>query len=198
RRRRGRLSVRAVRLRTRRSAVPHLRHAADRYPPDRRAHHGVLPSVPAVSRARARARALGLPLPAADLAQLRAKVRALAENRPGTYRMLDATGAILYVGKAKRVRTRLLSYFRAEYPAEKASRILHASHDIEWDYTPSEFSAYLSELRQIRRYRPRFNVTLNRTRRSVLIKVGGGPAPRVYVGAGVVPGDLRAYGPFRS
>jgi excinuclease ABC subunit C len=151
-----------------------------------------------VSRARARARALGLPLPASDLAQLRAKVRALAENRPGTYRMLDATGGILYVGKAKRVRTRLLSYFRAEYPAEKASRILHASHDIQWDYTPSEFSAYLSELRQIRRYRPRFNVTLNRTRRSVLVKVGGGPAPRVYVGAGVAPGDLRAYGPFRS
>jgi excinuclease ABC subunit C len=125
-------------------------------------------------------------------------VRALAENRPGTYRMLDASGAILYVGKAKRVRTRLLSYFRAKYPQDKASRILYAAHDIQWDYTPSEFAAYLSELRQIRRYRPRFNVTANRTRRSVLVKVGGGPAPRIYVGAGVVPGDLRAYGPFRS
>lgn len=147
---------------------------------------------------RTRARALRLPLPATDLAQLRGRVRALAENRPGTYRMLDATGAVLYVGKAKRVRTRLLSYFRAKYPEDKASRILYAAHDIQWDYTPSEFSAYLSELKQIRRYRPRFNVALNRTRRSVLIKIGGGPAPRVYVGPGVVPGDLRAYGPFRS
>lgn len=147
---------------------------------------------------RARTRALRLPLPAADLGQLRARVRALAENRPGTYRMLDATGAVIYVGKAKRVRTRLLSYFRAQYPADKASRILYAAHDIQWDYTPSEFSAYLAELRQIRRWRPRFNVALNRTRRSVLIKIGGGPAPRIYVGAGVVPGDLRAYGPFRS
>ena len=47
-----------------------------------------------------------------------------------------------------------LTYFRAEYPDDKAARILYASHDITWDYTPSEFSAYLGELRQIKQYRP--------------------------------------------
>ena len=44
--------------------------------------------------------------------------------------MTDATGRVLYVGKAKRLRTRLLTYFRANYPDDKAARILHAAHDI--------------------------------------------------------------------
>jgi excinuclease ABC subunit C len=138
------------------------------------------------------------PIPSTDLDQLRRRVCALAENRPAVYRMVDAGGRILYVGKAKRLRTRLLTYFRAEYPADKAARILYAATDILWDYVPSDFAAYLGELRQIRRYRPYFNFRGNRTRRSVLIKVSGGPAPRVYAGGTVGRGDLRCYGPFRS
>jgi excinuclease ABC subunit C len=137
-------------------------------------------------------------LPATDLQQLRQRIRARAENRPAVYRMLDADGRIIYVGKAKRLRTRLLTYFRAEYPDDKAARILHTSHDITWDYTPSEFSAYLGELRQIKQYRPHFNYRGNLTRRSVFIKVSRGPAPRVYAGEVVTRDDARCYGPFRS
>jgi excinuclease ABC subunit C len=112
--------------------------------------------------------------------------------------MTDEGGRILYVGKAKRLRTRLLSYFRAEYPADKAARILYASHDITWDYAPSEFAAYLGELRQIKQYRPYFNHHGNVTRRAVFIKVSGGPAPKVYVGGTIARDDARCYGPFRS
>ncbi len=143
-------------------------------------------------------RAAALLLPATDLERLRRRVRALAENRPAVYRMLSATGRVLYAGKARRLRTRLLTYFRAEYPADKQARILHAAHDIQWDYAPSEFAACLAELRCIRQHRPPFNVAMNRTRRSVLVKVSGGPAPRVYAGTSVVAGDVAAYGPFAS
>jgi len=59
-----------------------------------------------VLRRRRRRRAL-LPLPATDLEQLRDRVRALSENRPAVYQMVDATGQVLYVGKAKRLRNRL-------------------------------------------------------------------------------------------
>jgi excinuclease UvrABC nuclease subunit len=138
------------------------------------------------------------PLPSTDLAQLLSRVRALAENRPAVYRMFDATGRVLYVGKAKRLRTRLLSYFRASYPDDKAARILYAASEIQWDYVPSEFAAYLGELRQIRKFRPYFNHKANRTRRSVLIKIAGGPAPRVYGGGSLARGDVRCYGPFPS
>jgi excinuclease ABC subunit C len=139
-----------------------------------------------------------VPLPSTDLGQLLGRVRALAENRPAVYRMFDATGRVLYVGKAKRLRTRLLTYFRARYPDDKAARILYAASEITWDYVPSEFAAYLGELRQIRKFRPHFNHKANRTRRSVLIKVAGGPAPRVYGGGTVSRDDVRCYGPFQS
>jgi excinuclease ABC subunit C len=139
-----------------------------------------------------------VPLPAADLGQLLRRVRGLAENRPAVYQMLDASGRVSYVGKAKRLRTRLLTYFRASYPDHKAARILYAATEIRWDYAPSEFAAYLGELRQIRKFRPYFNHKGNRTRRSVLIKIAGGPAPRVYGGCTASRDDVRCYGPFQS
>jgi excinuclease ABC subunit C len=139
-----------------------------------------------------------VPLPSTDLGQLLSRVRALAENRPAVYRMFDGTGRVLYVGKAKRLRTRLLTYFRARYPDDKAARILYAASEISWDYVPSEFAAYLGELRQIRKFRPHFNHKANRTRRSVLIKIAGGPAPRVYGGGTINRDDVRCYGPFQS
>ena len=113
------LSVRAPRVRPRRRALPALRHAADRNARDRRPDHRVLPPLPVVSRPGRAQRAA--PLPSTDLDQLRERVRALAENRPAIYRMTDALGRVLYVGKAKRLRTRLLTYFRAEYPDDKAA-----------------------------------------------------------------------------
>ncbi len=137
-------------------------------------------------------------LPSTDLDQLKDRVRSMAENRPAVYRMTDATGRIIYVGKAKRLRNRLLCYFRAEYPDDKAARILYAASNITWEYVPSEFAAYLGELRQIRSYRPHFNHRGNVTRRSVLIKMSGGPAPRIYAGGTVSREDLRCYGPFHS
>jgi excinuclease ABC subunit C len=149
-----------------------------------------------VSRSRRAQRAA--PLPSTDLDQLRERVRALSENRPAVYRMVDSLGRIIYVGKAKRLRTRLLSYFRADYPEDKAARILYAASDITWDYVPSEFAAYLSELRQIRKCRPYFNHRGNVTRRCVLIKISGESAARVYAGSTVTRGDIGCYGPFHS
>lgn len=139
-----------------------------------------------------------LPLPATDLGALRTRVRALAENRPGVYRMLDATGKVMYVGKAKRLRARLMSYFRASYPEDKGARILYAAHDIQWRYVPSEFASFLGELRDIRRYRPHFNYQLNHSRRPVLIAISGGQAPRMRACRTLQPHDEHAYGPFPS
>jgi excinuclease ABC subunit C len=139
-----------------------------------------------------------LPTPVTDLKDLRRRIGERVENRPAVYRMLDPEGRIIYVGKAKRLRTRLLTYFRAGYPDDKAARILYATHDIAWDYTPSEFSAYLGELRAIKRYRPHFNYRGNLTRRAVFIKISRGPAPRVSAGETIGRDDARAYGPFRS
>lgn len=143
-------------------------------------------------------RLAALPLASADLGALKERVRLVAENRPAVYRFVDPAGRILYVGKARRLRTRLLSYFRAEFPGDKAARILHAAGDVTWDYVPSEFAACLGELRQIRQHRPPFNVAMNRTHRAVFVKILDSPAPKVYPGTSVARNDGRVYGPFRS
>jgi excinuclease ABC subunit C len=139
-----------------------------------------------------------LTLPLGEAARLKRRVAALAENRPAVYRMLDPTGRVIYVGKAKRLRSRLLSYFRAHYPEDKAARIVQAAADLQWDYVPSEFAALLGELRQIHRHHPLFNVRMNRARRAAFIKVSGGPAPKLYVGRNPAGDDVRHYGPFLS
>lgn len=131
---------------------------------------------------------------------MRAAVKADAADRPGVYRMLSADGEIVYVGKSKRVRSRLLSYFRCAYPEDKGARILREASQIEWDYVPSEFAALLLELRLIKRFRPRFNVAMKKdARHYAFIKLTRGPAPRLAVvrGAGSDDGGTY-YGPFNG
>jgi len=132
------------------------------------------------------------------LASMRMVVKEGAADRPGIYRMLSPTGEVVYVGKSKRVRTRLLSYFRCSYPEEKGARILREAESIDWEYTPSEFAALLRELRLIKAFRPRLNVAM---KRDVLhysfIKITRGAAPKLAVVRGASADDASVYyGPF--
>ena len=133
-----------------------------------------------------------------QIAVMRKHVRDTAEDRPGVYRMIASDGEIVYVGKSKRVRTRLLSYFRCAFPEEKGARILREAARIEWEYVPSEFAALLAELRLIKRYRPRFNVAMKRDARNYcFIKITKGPAPKLVVVRGPGQDDSAIYyGPF--
>jgi excinuclease ABC subunit C len=138
------------------------------------------------------------PTPAKRLAEMKADVRAGAEDRPGVYRMVTADGEIVYVGKSKRMRTRLLSYFRCAYPSEKGARILREADRLEWEYVPSEFAALLEELKLIKRFRPRFNVAMkNDARHFAFIKMTRGVAPKLSVVRGPGSDDGAGYyGPF--
>jgi excinuclease ABC subunit C len=128
---------------------------------------------------------------------MRDRVRASARNAPGTYQMLGEGGEVLYVGKSKQVRTRLLSYFRAK-EGQKARRIIQESRDVAWDYEPNEFAALLRELQLIKRHRPRFNVRHKRDGSYSFLKLSGGPAPRLAVVRQVVDDTATYYGPFRG
>jgi excinuclease ABC subunit C len=112
--------------------------------------------------------------------------------------MIADDGEIVYVGKSKQLRSRLLSYFRAAYPEEKGARILREAAKIEWDYEPSEFAALLRELRLIKQYRPRLNVALKRDARHYsFIKLTKGAAPKLHVVRGASSEDATIYyGPF--
>jgi len=134
----------------------------------------------------------------AQLADMRATVKAGAADRPGIYRMLSSTGEVVYVGKSKQVRTRLLSYFRCAYPEDKGARILREANAIDWEYEPSEFAALLQELRLIKRFRPRLNVKMKRDgTHYAFIKITRGAAPKLAVVRGPSADDASVYyGPF--
>ncbi len=132
-----------------------------------------------------------------SLQALRQQVRTGAQNLPGVYRMLAVDGEVLYIGKSKQVRTRLLSYFRAR-EGEKALRILRDARSLEWEYEPSEFAALLRELELIKRHRPRYNVQHKRDRRYSFLKLSAGAAPKLYVVPSVVDDAATYFGPFRG
>lgn len=130
---------------------------------------------------------------------LRETVRDGCEKRPGVYRMLGATGAVIYVGQSRVLRTRLLSYFRAGGRRNKAARILRHTFQIEWEYTNTEFGALLRELRLIKQFRPHFNsmlVTDDWPRGYVALTNGSVPGLRV-VPRSDDPQALALFGPFR-
>ncbi|HXE60457.1 MAG TPA: UvrB/UvrC motif-containing protein [Gemmatimonadaceae bacterium] len=130
---------------------------------------------------------------------MRAAVSAGAKDRPGVYRMHARSGEVVYVGKSKRLRTRLLSYFRGRYPEDKGARIIREAVHIDWDYTPSEFAALLLEMRLIKRLRPRLNVAMKRDdRHFAFIKISRGPAAKLTVVRGPTEDSAAYYGPFQG
>lgn len=139
----------------------------------------------------------GRPSPESVRQRLREKVRADARNRPGTYRMLGAGGEVVYIGKSKALRTRLLSYFRAR-DGEKGKRILEEADELAWEYEPSEFAALLTELRLIKRFRPRLNVRHKRDGSYSFLKLTAEAAPRLYAVRHVSDDHATYYGPFRG
>lgn len=111
--------------------------------------------------------------------------------------MVAEDGEIVYVGKSKHVRTRLLSYLRAE-EGEKAHRIIARAASFAWEYAPSEFAALLQELELIKRFRPRFNVQHKRDRRYSFLKLSPGAASKLFVVSTVSDDPATYFGPFRG
>jgi len=126
---------------------------------------------------------------------LRHHIRAQAENRPGVYRMFGPGDELLYVGKSVHVRTRVLSYFRAE-KGEKAWELIRETARIELDYIPNEFYSLIHEMKLIQQWQPRFNVQHKRKRIYAFVKVTAEAAPRVLPVTRVVEDGSTYYGPF--
>jgi excinuclease ABC subunit C len=128
--------------------------------------------------------------------RLRALVRADCPRLPGIYAMVDGNGELIYVGKAKCLRSRLLSYFRPNSREPKAGRILENTRLLAWEVGASEFAALLRELELIRRWRPRFNVQgqPRRSRRGYVC-LGRRPAPYVFLAARPPSTAFARFGP---
>ncbi|MSQ93052.1 MAG: ethanolamine utilization protein [Gemmataceae bacterium] len=128
---------------------------------------------------------------------LRSEVKLLAPQQPGVYGMLDRDDQLIYVGKAKNLRTRLQSYFRKKGRPAKAGRIIAHAKSILWEVVPSEFASLLRELELIRRWRPRWNVQGQPLRRRLaFICLGKAPAPYLFLARKIGPQVQAAFGPI--
>ncbi|MCW5695398.1 MAG: excinuclease ABC subunit UvrC [Bauldia sp.] len=120
-------------------------------------------------------------------------------NAPGVYRMIDAGGSVLYVGKARSLKKRVLSYTRAAGLSARIMRMIDATSTMEVITTRTETEALLLEANLIKRLRPRYNVLLRDDKSFPYILITGDhPAPQIVKHRG--PQNRRGdyYGPFAS
>ncbi len=120
-------------------------------------------------------------------------------TRPGVYKMFDAGGDILYIGKAKNLKNRLASYFKAQAASPKQQVMVGKIAQIEVTVTRSESEALLLECQQIKRHKPRYNICLRDDKSFPYIYVSTDHAfPRItfYRGAKNKPGKF--FGPYPS
>ncbi|MGL6072715.1 MAG: GIY-YIG nuclease family protein [Fimbriiglobus sp.] len=129
--------------------------------------------------------------------KLQAAVREKSPTEPGIYGMLDAKDRVIYIGKAKNLRSRLLSYFRKNSRHPKAGKIIYHTHRLVWEHTADELAALLRELELIRHFRPRFNVVgMPGPRRYIYLALGKTPAPYVYLTRNPTGKEMACYGPL--
>ncbi len=120
-------------------------------------------------------------------------------RKPGVYRMLDERGRALYVGKARSLKPRITSYFRASGLASKTMALVARIRDIEITVTNSETEALLLEQSLIKQERPPYNVVLRDDKSYPYIHLtGDADFPRLAFHRGARRKTGRYFGPFPS
>jgi excinuclease ABC subunit C len=128
-----------------------------------------------------------------------ARYAKLAPNSPGVYRMTDAQGEVLYVGKAKNIKKRILAYTRPIAYDTRIERMIAATAALEFVSTATETEALLLEANLIKRLRPRFNVLLRDDKSFPYILITGDHwAPQIFKHRGAHSRPGQYYGPFAS
>ncbi|HTM72592.1 MAG TPA: excinuclease ABC subunit UvrC [Pseudolabrys sp.] len=123
----------------------------------------------------------------------------LAPSASGVYRMIDAQGDVLYVGKAKNIRKRVTAYARPTGHDSRISRMIAATVSLEFVSTKTETEALLLEANLIKRLRPRFNVLLRDDKSFPYILITSDHwAPQILKHRGARTRSGRYYGPFAS
>src|SRR6188474_422398 len=123
----------------------------------------------------------------------------LAPAAPGVYRMLDAAGEVLYVGKAKSIKKRITSYTRPTGHDTRIERVIASTASVEFVTTATETEALLLEANLIKRLRPRFNVLLRDDKSFPYILITADHwAPQILKHRGARSREGSYYGPFAS
>ena len=117
-------------------------------------------------------------------------------DAPGSYQFKDAAGRVIYVGKAKSLRSRLSNYFQKHLPTRTAQMVATAE-TVEWIQVANELEALMLEYSLIKQHRPRFNVRLVDDKSYPFLAVTTGDDwPRAMVMRGAKKKGVRYFGPY--
>src|SRR5678815_142725 len=118
-------------------------------------------------------------------------------SRPGVYLMRETGGKVIYVGKAKDLRTRVRAYFNQSDERSQIQFLVRRIADIDSLVTSNDKEALILENNLIKQYKPRYNIRLKDDKSYVSVKVTLQDAwPRVLVTRRIVKDGSRYFGPF--
>ncbi len=121
-------------------------------------------------------------------------------RKPGVYQFADGEGNIIYVGKAKNLRSRVASYFKPDgsYDNSKTRVLATKIRDIKFTIVDTEIDAWLLENNLIKKFQPRYNVMLKDDKTYPSLVIRNEPFPRIQGTRTIVPDGSRYFGPYAS
>lgn len=129
--------------------------------------------------------------------RLKDKISLLPDS-PGVYMYYDKEGNIIYIGKAKKLRRRVMSYFNREHPVVRTNVLVRNIYDLKYIVVSSEEDALHLENSLIKEHRPRYNVLLKDDKSYPWICVTNEPYPRVFLTRQLSKNGAKYYGPYSN
>ena len=129
--------------------------------------------------------------------KLRDKANSLPLS-PGVYIMKSSDGAVLYVGKSKKLKNRVVSYFSGSGHSAKTERLVSLVADFDYIVCKTEIEALTLENVLIKKHSPKYNIKLKDAKSYPYIKVTGGEYPRLFVTRERKSDRSKYYGPYQS
>jgi excinuclease ABC subunit C len=126
------------------------------------------------------------------------KISYTLPDQPGIYKYYDASGELLYVGKAKQLRKRVSSYFTKQAQNQKTLELVKRIERIDFTIVNTEQDAFLLENSLIKEFRPRFNILLKDDKTYPFIVIRKEHFPRVFLTRQKINDGSSYLGPFTS
>ena len=128
---------------------------------------------------------------------LRNKANSIPES-PGVYIMKDAEGRIIYVGKSKKLKNRVTSYFSSTHTSYKTAKMVSLVRDFDYILCKTEMEALTLENVLIKKHSPKYNIKLKDAKSYPYIKITADEYPRLFVTRERQSDKARYFGPYQS
>ena len=118
-------------------------------------------------------------------------------TKPGVYQFKNDVGEIIYIGKAKNLRTRVRSYFQKnKYQTPKNQSMIKRITDLDWIVVSTEVEALLTEANLVKEHKPHYNINLKDDKSFPYIRITREPYPRIFITRDIVKDGSRYFGPY--